>query len=115
VPVAAVAGLLGFMFDPNVGTAQTMGIAISPEKLMLIFTLSLFLLPTPVLLTPSAKPIRSTDPPGPAVLEYIANLLYGLFGHRLKRTLHIVLCIVSAVALVPGRAAFQPSRLWLEL
>ena len=100
VPVAAVAGLLGFMFDPNVGTAQTMGIAISPEKLMLIFTLSLFLLPTPVLPNTFGETHSINGPSWTLFLEYIANLLYGLFGHRLKRTLHIVLCIVSAVALV---------------
>jgi len=100
VPVAAIAGLLGFMFDPNVGTAQTVGIAISPEKLLLIFTLSLFLLPTPALPNTFGETHSLNGPSWTLFLEYIANLLYGLFAHRLKRTLHIALCGVSAVALI---------------
>ena len=100
VPVAALAGLLGFMFDPNVGTAQTVGVAISPEKLMLIFTLSLFLLPTPTLPNTFGETHSLNGPSWTLFLEYIANLLFGLFGHRLKRPLHIVLCIASAAALV---------------
>jgi len=107
VPVAALFGLLGFIFDPNVGMAQTVGIAISPGKLMLIFTLSLFLLPTPNLPNTYGETHSINGPSWTLFLEYVANLLYGLFAHRLKRRLHIVLCVVSAAALIPVALHFN--------
>ncbi len=109
VVAAAVAGLLGFLFDPFVGTAQTVGIAISPAKLALIFALSLFLLPTPVLPNTFGETHSINGPSWTLFLEYIANILYGLFGHRLKLWLHILLCAVGAVALV--LTALQFNRL----
>lgn len=99
VIIAAIAGLLGFLFDPNVGTAQTVGIAISPAKLTLIFVLSLFLLPTPTLPNTFGETHSINGPSWTLFLEYIANALYGLFGHRLKIRLHIVLCVLGAAAL----------------
>ena len=99
VIIAAIAGLLGFLFDPNVGTAQAVGIAISPGKLALIFALSLFLLPTPTLPNTFGETHSLNGPSWTLFLEYIANALYGLFGHRLKPALHIVLCVAAAVGL----------------
>lgn len=100
VVVAATAGLLGFLFDPNVGTAQTVGIAISPAKLALIYFLSLFLLPTPVLPNTFGETHSINGPSWTLFQEYLANVLYGLFAHRLKRGLHIVLLIAAAIALL---------------
>jgi len=100
VIVAATAGLLGYLFDPFVGTAQTVGIAISPAKLALIYALSLFLLPTPVLPNTFGETHSINGPSWTLFLEYVANLLYGLFGHLLKRRLHIALCIAAAAGLI---------------
>lgn len=100
VPIAATAGLLGYLFDPNVGTAQTVGIAISWQKLALIYALSLFLLPTPGLPNTFGETHSINGPAWTLLLEYIANALYGLFGHRLKRGLHIGLCVAAAVGLL---------------
>jgi peptidoglycan/LPS O-acetylase OafA/YrhL len=100
VIVAAAAGLLGFLFDPYVGTAQTVGVAISPAKLMLIFALSLLLLPTPNLPNTFNETHSINGPAWTLFLEYIANTLYGLFGHKLKRNLHIALIVAGAIGLV---------------
>jgi peptidoglycan/LPS O-acetylase OafA/YrhL len=100
VPIAATLGLLGYMFDPFVGAEHAVGTAISPEKLALIYGLSLLLLPTPVLPGCFGETHSINGPSWTLFLEYIANLVYGLFGHHLKRGLHIVLCLVAAVALV---------------
>jgi len=100
VPIAATAGLLGFLFDPFVGDAQTVGVAIPIWKLLLIYALSLLLLPTPVLPNTFGETHSINGPSWTLFLEYVANALYGAFGHRLKRNLHIVLVVAGALALV---------------
>lgn len=107
VIVAATAGLLGFLFDPFVGNAQTVGVAISAGKLALIYALSLFLLPTPVLPNTFGETHSINGPSWTLLLEYVANALYGLFGHKLKRGLHIALCVVAAAALVATALHFK--------
>lgn len=107
VIVAALAGLLGYLCDPNVGTAQTVGIAISPAKLTLIFALSLFLLPTPGLPNTFGETHPINGPSWTLFLEYIANVLYGLFAARLKRPLHIALCLAAAAALIATARHFN--------
>lgn len=100
VPIAATAGLLGYIFDPFVGADHAIGTAITPAKLALIYALSLFLLPTPGLPGTFGETHSINGPSWTLFLEYIANALYGLFGHHLKRGLHIVLCLIAAAALV---------------
>jgi len=107
VIVAATAGLLGFLFDPNVGTAQTVGVAISWQKLALIYALSLFLLPTPNLPNTFGETHSINGPSWTLFLEYIANALYGAFAHRLKRGLHITLVIAAAAAIVATALHFD--------
>lgn len=100
VMVAATAGLIGYIFDPFVGTAQTVGVAISVGKLALIYVLSLLLLPTPELPNTWGETHPMNGPAWTLFLEYIANILYGLFAHKLKRGLHIALLALSAIALI---------------
>jgi peptidoglycan/LPS O-acetylase OafA/YrhL len=106
VIIAATAGLLGFLFDPNVGTAQSVGVAISAQKLALIYLLSLFLLPTPVLPNTFGETHSINGPAWTLFLEYVANALYGLFGHRLRRGWHIALCIAAAAGLIATAMSF---------
>lgn len=107
VPVAAVVALAGYVFDPFVGADHAIGIAISPGKLALIFGLSLFLLPTPVLPGCFGETHSLNGPSWTLFLEYIANLLYAAFGHHLKRGLHIALCIAAAIGLAVTAAQFK--------
>lgn len=100
VIVAATAGLIGYIFDPFVGDKQTVGAAISVGKLALIYGLSLFLLPAPPLPNYFGETHGLNGPAWTLFLEYVANAVYGVVAHRLKRGLHIVLCIAAAIALV---------------
>lgn len=99
VPVAAGIGLLTYVCDPNVGTAQTVGIAISPGKLLLIFSLSLFLLPAPSLPNYFGETHAINPPSWTLFWEYIANIFFALYGCRMKRAVHIALLIAAAAAL----------------
>jgi peptidoglycan/LPS O-acetylase OafA/YrhL len=100
VIVSMIIGVVCYLLNPYVGTAQTIGIAISPEKLALIFVLSVLLLPTPTLPNTFGETHSLNGPAWTLSLEYFANALYGLFGHKLKLGLHIVLCLAAAAALV---------------
>ncbi|MGA7712243.1 MAG: acyltransferase [Rhizomicrobium sp.] len=100
VIITATTGLLGYLFDPFVGTDHAIGVAISAGELSLIYVLSLFLLPTPQLHGSFGETHPLNAPSWTLFLEYIANVLYGLFAHRLKRGLHIILCLVAAALLV---------------
>jgi len=100
VIVAATVGLLGYVFDPFAGTDHAIGVAISAGKLALIYALSLLVLPTPGLPGTFGETHPMNGPAWTLFLEYIANVVYGLFGHRLKRGLHIILCLVAAALLV---------------
>lgn len=107
VIVAAVWAVIWYINDPFVGTTHNMGAAISLEKLLLIFSLSLFLLPTPGLPGTFGETHSLNGPSWTLFLEYIANALYGLFGHRLKLSLHIALCVLAAVALLATALSYN--------
>jgi peptidoglycan/LPS O-acetylase OafA/YrhL len=100
VIISATWAVLVFLCDPLVGNQHTVGVAISAGKLALIYALSLFLLPTPGLPTTFGETHSLNGPTWTLLLEYIANVVYGLFAHRLKLPLHIALCILAAIALV---------------
>jgi peptidoglycan/LPS O-acetylase OafA/YrhL len=99
VIVAAIWGLLGYLLDPFVGDKQTVGVAISAGQLAVIFVLSLFLLPAPSLPNEFGETHGINGPAWTLFQEYVANVLYALWGARMKRGVHIVLCIVAAGAL----------------
>lgn len=100
VIVATVIGLLGYMFDPFVGDAQRVGVAISPGLLLVTFGLTLLLLPSPTLPNCFGETHSMNGPAWTLLQEYIANVLYGLWGAKMKRGMHIALCFVSAAALL---------------
>jgi peptidoglycan/LPS O-acetylase OafA/YrhL len=100
VIVGMIAGLAGYLVDPFVGDKQTVGVAISFGQLALIFGLSLFLLPAPSLPNEFGETHGINGPAWTLFQEYIANVLYGLFAHKMNRAVHIVLCLASAGALV---------------
>lgn len=100
VPIAAIVGGLVYLLDPFAGAAQTIGIAITPEKMMLIFGLGLFLLPSPPLPNLFGE-THSINPPSWTLFwEYVANLFFVLYGFRMKRWVHVVLLCISAIALM---------------
>lgn len=100
VPVAACVGAIAYLCDPNVGTAQSLGVAISPLKMLMVFALGLFLLPS----APLPNLFGETHPVNPPswtlFWEYIANLFYVTVGWRMKRTLHVVAIGVAGLALI---------------
>lgn len=99
VPVAACVGAIAYLCDPNVGTAQSLGIAISPLKMLTAFVLGLFLLPSAPLPNLFGETHPINPPSWTLFWEYVANLFYITLGWRLKRALHVVLLVVAALAL----------------
>jgi peptidoglycan/LPS O-acetylase OafA/YrhL len=98
VVVSMTIGLLMYVFDPYVGPRA--GTQISVGMLVLAFSLSLLLLPSPVLPNRFGE-THSLDPPAWTLFqEYVANAVYGLWGPRLStRTLGGV-CFVGAAAVM---------------
>ena len=99
VIVATTWGLVGYLIDPFVGDKQTVGVAISAGQLALIFGLSLFLLPAPSLPNEFGETHGINGPAWTLFQEYIANVLYALWGARMTRGVHIGLCVLAAAAL----------------
>lgn len=107
VPVAAVVGGLVYLLNPFTGTAQTLGIAITPEKMALILALGLFLLPSPPLPNLFGE-THSINPPSWTLFwEYVANLFFVLYGCRMKRRVHVVLLCLGAIALTLTAVLYQ--------
>ena len=100
VIVAASIGLATYLLDPNVGTKQTVGVALSADKLMLIFALSLFLLPAPPLPNDFGETHAINPPSWTLFWEYVANLFFVSYGHRMKRPLHIAIMVAGAAGLL---------------
>lgn len=98
--IAALAiGVTVYLLDPFVG-----GPRINEKFPLWIFSvsvaLSLLLLPTPNVPNTFGETHSLNGPSWTLFQEYIANVLYGLYGRRMALRLHIVLCVVSAAALV---------------
>jgi peptidoglycan/LPS O-acetylase OafA/YrhL len=99
VVAAMVIALIAYIADPFVGDSQRIGVKLPWSLLASAFLLNLLLLPTPTLPNTFGE-THSVDGPSWTLLqEYLANLLYGLFGQKLTLGIHIVLCVASAVAL----------------
>jgi len=89
-----------YLLDPFVGDTQRIGEKISLAAFAGTFALSVLLLPTPNVPNSFGETHSLNGPSWTLFQEYIANVLYGFFGHKLTRRLHIGLCVVSAAALV---------------
>jgi peptidoglycan/LPS O-acetylase OafA/YrhL len=88
-----------YLLDPFVGDTQRIGVKISLAAFAGTVALSLLLLPTPNVPNSFGETHSLNGPSWTLFQEYFANVLYGLFGHRLTRRVHVFLCIVSAAAL----------------
>jgi peptidoglycan/LPS O-acetylase OafA/YrhL len=100
VVAAMVIALAVYLLDPFVGDTQKVGVKLPWLTLVLSFVLSLLLLPSPTLPNTFGETHSLNGPSWTLFQEYIANLLYGLFGHKLSLGPHLFLCAVSAVALM---------------
>ena len=99
--IAALAiGVVAYLLDPFVGTSQRIGEKISLGTLLVTIALSVLLLPTANVPNSFGETHSLNGPSWTLFQEYIANILYGLYGHKLTRGLHIALCVLSAIALV---------------
>jgi peptidoglycan/LPS O-acetylase OafA/YrhL len=93
-------GTAAWLLDPFVGDSQQIGVKIPLVTLLGAFALSLLLLPTPNVPNSWGETHSLNGPSWTLFQEYIANVLYGCFGHKLGRGLHVVLCVASAVLLL---------------
>ena len=100
VIVAMIVGIVCYLLDPFAGNAQRIGGQLSPGMLLLTFSLSLVLLPTPTLPNYFGETHSVNGPSWTLFQEYIANVLYALCAPRLGRKLHLVLCLISALGLL---------------
>jgi len=100
VIVAAIIAVAVYLIDPFVDGAPRVGAKISQLAFSGIVGLSLFLLPSPQLPDTFGETHSLNGPSWTLFQEYIANLLYGLFGRYLNLSLHLLLCVASAIALV---------------
>jgi peptidoglycan/LPS O-acetylase OafA/YrhL len=92
-------GVTAYLLDPFVGDSQRIGVKISLATLAGSIALSLLLLPTPNVPNSFGETHSLNGPSWTLFQEYIANVLYGLFGRRLTLRLHVGLCIASAAVL----------------
>ena len=100
VIVSMIIGLFAFLFDPYVGSAPVVGNQVSVSMLALVFGLSLLLLPSPCLPNRFGETHSLDGPAWTLFQEYLANILYGMFGRRLTTGALCALCCLSAIALL---------------
>ena len=100
VPVAVTIGLICYLNDPNIGTSQHIGTGLSLGALLLAYGLGLFLLPSPTLPNHWDETHSINAPTWTLFWEYIANVVYVLWLHRIGRGVHRLLLAVSAIALL---------------
>ena len=93
-------GVTCYLLDPFVGDTQRIGEKISLATLAGTIALSLFLLPTPNVPNSFGETHSLNGPSWTLFQEYIANILYGCFGPKMGRRLHVALCVASAAVLV---------------
>ena len=97
--VAMLIAVTVYLLDPFVGDGQRIGVKLPGLTLAATFGLSLLLLPTPGLPNTFGETHSMNGPSWTLFQEYVANLLYGLFGQKLGLKLHLFLCAGSGVAL----------------
>jgi peptidoglycan/LPS O-acetylase OafA/YrhL len=89
-----------YLLDPFVGETQRIGEKISLAAFAGTIALSVLLLPTPNVPNSFGETHSLNGPCWTLFQEYIANVLYGVFGYRLTRRLHVGLCVLSAAVLL---------------
>jgi peptidoglycan/LPS O-acetylase OafA/YrhL len=107
VPVAVTLGLICYLLDPNVGTTQHVGIGLSLGALVLAYGLTLFLLPSPTLPNHWDETHCLNAPTWTLFWEYIANVVYVLWLHRIGKGVLRLLLVLSAAALIVTAVLLQ--------
>ena len=100
IVVSMLIAITVYLLDPFVGDSQRLGVKLPWLTLATSFGLSLLLLPSPGLPNTFGETHSLNGPSWTLFQEYIANLLYGLFGQKLSLGLHLLLCAASALALI---------------
>lgn len=90
----SVLGLLGFLLDPFLSPAYDSG------KLALLFIFSLLLIPFPVMEERFFNLFALNAPSWSLFWEYVANILYAVVLHKVKRPLLVALTIIAAVGII---------------
>lgn len=96
VVLGTILGLLAFVFDPFGNQWQAYGTG----QLLLLFLTSILLIPYPIIGERAFNNFGLNAPAWTLFWEYIANILYALVLHRLKRRVILILAIVAALTLV---------------
>jgi len=96
VVLAMTLGLLSYLWDPF----TLPGPKVSPGLIAMVYGLSLFLAPSPCLPHRFGETHCLDAPAWTLLQEYLANLLYGLFGARLSQGVLAGLCLAAAVGLL---------------
>ncbi|MCV9930848.1 acyltransferase [Flavobacterium sp. LS1R47] len=91
----SVLGLLTFLFDPFSSHSETY----ETGKLILIFLCSLFMIPFPVMPDRYFNLFGFNAPAWSLFWEYVANILYILFLHKLSRRNLFLLTLLAAVGI----------------
>ena len=91
----SVLGLLAFLFDPFGGHPELH----SAGKIALVFVLSLLLIPFPVVADRAFNLFSFNAPAWSLFWEYVANIFYALIICRLRKSVLIVLTVISAAAI----------------
>jgi peptidoglycan/LPS O-acetylase OafA/YrhL len=87
----SVLGLLAFSFDPFGGHPELY----SAGRIILVFVLSLLLIPFPVVADRAFNLFSFNAPAWSLFWEYIANIVYALVLSRLRKSFLVVLAIIS--------------------
>ena len=96
VILSVIIGALGYWFDPFVGTAQQVSIL----RLLIGILLGMLLIPSPALPNRYDETHSLNGPHWTLLQEYIANIIYGVVGHRLNRKDLIIVTIISGIVLL---------------
>ncbi len=92
VILGTVLGLLGFILDPFFNQWE----AYSGWKMVLLFLASILLIPYPIIAERAFNNFGLNAPAWTLFWEYVANLVYALVLHRLKKIWLLLLAIIAA-------------------
>lgn len=95
VIIGAVLGLLAFLFNPFSGIPE----GYTAGKIALIFLATLLIIPNPVMADRYFNVFGLNAPAWSLFWEYIANILYALVLHRLKRNVLLAFAAIAAITL----------------
>ena len=95
VIAGSVLGLLAFLFDPFGGHPEQY----STGKIILTFLCSILLIPFPVFADRAFNLFSFNAPSWSLFWEYVANIVYALFLHKISRRLLLLLTLLAGIAL----------------